>query len=214
MKPRLLLVDPHALVLEALAVLLADFDVVGFAADGLTAVAEAQNLVPDVLSLELDLPTLGGLEVIGRLRALQPKVRCLVVTQHVDRPRALIALAAGARGYALKTDSPAELLQAVATVAAGGLYISRQLNIQTDELRSRSMVYTPQQMTGRQCEVLSRIAMGKAVKVIASDLGISHKTVEFHKACISRFLGVRTTAGLARYAIAHGLAPVTAKPAN
>lgn len=208
MKPRLLLVDPHSLVLEALSVILgADFDIVGRAADGATALAAAQHLNPDVVSLELDLPTLGGVDVVRTLRTRQPSVRCLIVTQHVDRPRALAALASGARGYVLKDAAPAELLQAVATVAAGELYISPRLEIRPDELRPRASAEAPGQLTSRQREVLSRIAAGMAAKEIASDLGISLKTVEFHKACISRSLGVRTTAAMTRYAVCHGLAP-------
>jgi DNA-binding NarL/FixJ family response regulator len=213
MKPRLLLVDRHTLVLEALSVILgADYDIVGRAEDGVSALAFAQRLAPDIVVLELDLPSLAGLEVVRLLRTRQPNVRCVVVTEHIDRPRAVAALVSGARGYLLKDAAPAELLQAVAAVAAGELYISPRLDIRPDELRARPSAEAPGQLTSRQREVLSRIAAGMAAKEIASDLGISLKTVEFHKACISRTLGVRTTAGMTQYAIAHGLAPVTVKP--
>jgi DNA-binding NarL/FixJ family response regulator len=207
MKPRLLLVDRHTLVLEALGVILgADYDIVGRAEDGVSALAFAQRLAPDIVVLELDLPSLAGLEVVRLLRTRQPNVRCVVVTEHIDRPRAVAALVSGARGYLLKDAAPAELLQAVAHVAAGELYISPRLDIRPDELRVRpSSAETPGQLTSRQREVLSRIAGGMAAKEIASDLGISLKTVEFHKACISRSLGVRTTAAMTRYAVAHGL---------
>lgn len=209
MKPRLLLVDQHTLVLEALSVILgADFDIVGRAEDGVSALAAAQRLAPDVLLLELDLPSLAGLELMRALRTRQPEVRCLVVTHYVDRPRALAALAAGARGYVLKDATPAELLQAVASVAAGEIYISPRLDIRPDELRPRPSTDSPGALTSRQREVLSRIAAGMAAKEIASDLGISLKTVEFHKACISRSLGMRTTAAMTRYAVAQGLAPI------
>lgn len=213
MKPRLLLVDRHSLVLEALSVILgSDFDIVGRAEDGVAALAIAQRLSPDVVVLELDLPGLAGLEVLRILRTRQPEIRCLIVTQYIDRPRALAALASGAKGYVLKDAEPAELLRAVATVAGGEVYISPRLEIRPDELRPRPTAAASGQLTSRQREVLSRIAAGMAAKEIASDLGISLKTVEFHKACISRHLGVRTTAAMTRYAVGHGLAPAAKRP--
>lgn len=212
MKPRLLLADDHTLVLEALgAILRPEFDVVGTVTDGGAAVAAACRLIPDLLLLEFDLPVLGGLEVVRALQVRAPRVRCMFVTQHTDRRWAHAAHAAGARGCVSKDASPTELLEAVGTVVSGGTLVGARPSVPSGIRRTRppTTLAGSGELTVRQREVLTRVATGMASKQIASDLGISLKTVEFHKACISRQLGLRTTAAMTRYAVVHGLAPTT-----
>jgi DNA-binding NarL/FixJ family response regulator len=211
MKPHLVLADDHALVLEALVCLLGDeFEVIATVADGGALVALAPHCQPDVILLDLTMPVLSGLEVLRLLVPKLPGTRFLVLTMHTDRGYVREAFAAGAHGYVVKGASPEELVAAVWTVVRGGRVVSPQLGADADALihepgpatRDGSGV-----LTARQREVLRRVAAGMPGKAIAAELGISLKTVEFHKTCISRQLGLKSTAALTRYAIAHGLAP-------
>jgi DNA-binding NarL/FixJ family response regulator len=209
MQPRVILVDDHAMVLECLSVLLGgEFQVVGAFTDGATALAAARELHPDVVALELDLPRLGGLELVRALQTVS-SVRSVVVTRHADPERARSALVAGARGYMLKDASPEELVAGVRTVAAGGCHVSPGIEAilrATGEAAPRRRGNNL--LTTRQREILARVATGMAGKAIADDLGIALKTVEFHKARISRQLGLRSRAAMTRYALEHGLAPL------
>ncbi|WAS89796.1 response regulator [Nannocystis punicea] len=205
----MILVDDHAMVLECLSVLLGgEFEVVGAFTDGATALAAARELHPDVVALELELPTLGGLELVRALQTIS-SVRSVVVTRHADPQRARSALDAGARGYMLKDASPEELVAGVRTVAAGGCHVSPAIAAilrVTGETAPRRRGNNL--LTARQREILARVATGMAGKAIADDLGIALKTVEFHKARISRQLGLRSRAAMTRYALEHGLAPL------
>ncbi|PCC67169.1 DNA-binding response regulator, NarL/FixJ family, contains REC and HTH domains [Nannocystis exedens] len=209
MQPRVILVDDQVMVLECLSVLLgAEFEVVGAFTDGATALAAARELQPDVVALELELPSLGGLDLVRALQASSSS-RSVVVTRHADPQRAHSALAAGARGYVLKDASPEELVAGVHTVAAGGCHVSPAI----EALLKSTSETAPRRrggnlLTARQREILVRVAAGMAGKEIAGDLGIALKTVEFHKARISQQLGLRTRAAMTRYALEHGLAPL------
>lgn len=209
MRPRVILVDDQAMVLECLSVLLGgEFEVVGAFTDGATALAAARELQPEVVALELELPTLGGLDLLRALQTSSP-CRAVVVTRHADPQWAHSALAAGARGYVLKDASPEELVAGVRTVAAGGSHVSPAI----EALLKGTSETAPRRrggnlLTTRQREILVRVASGMAGKEIAGDLGIALKTVEFHKARISQQLGLRSRAAMTRYALEHGLAPL------
>jgi DNA-binding NarL/FixJ family response regulator len=206
MQPRVALADHHAMVLEALSALLqAECAIVGTFVDGAAALAGVLRLQPDILLLEVDLPTLGGIALVRELAATHPEVRCLFVTGHADPQRARAALAAGAQGYMLKGDSPEELVAGVHTVAAGGRHVSPQIEALLEQPGRGSTRVGAHLLTLRQQEVLARVAAGMAGKEIANDLGIALKTVEFHKARISQLLGLRSTAAMTRYAVEHGL---------
>ncbi|MBZ5708629.1 response regulator [Nannocystis pusilla] len=207
MRPSVMLVDDHTLVLEALAALLRpEFGVLGLFTDAAAALAAALRLHPDLLLLEVELPGRQGVDLVRQLRRSNSAVRCVFVTQRADPVRARECLAAGAWGYVLKDASPAELIAGLRTVAAGGVHVSPQI----EALLARREASAPGRrhsldLTERQQEVLARVAAGMAGKEIATDLGIALKTVEFHKCRISRQLGLNSTAAMTRYAIERGL---------
>ena len=204
-RPRLVLADPQALVIEALrSVLHPEFEVLDAVADGEALLASANALQPDLVLLELSLPQVDGLDVVRVLKARAPELRCLFVTQHAALHHVRAAFAAGASGYVLKEATPAELREAVWRISRGDVYVSPKLRV--DEASPGSVTRQGSgALTLRQREVLRRVAEGRTGKQIASELGISLKTVESHKACISRQLGLRSSAALTRHAIELGL---------
>jgi len=199
------LADPQALVIAALRrILCPEFTVLEAVADGEALLAAACALSPDLVLLELSLPQVDGLDAVRVLRTRAPTLRCVFVTQHAALHHVRAAFAAGAAGYVLKESTPAELCEAVWRVSRGDVYVSPKLRI--DETCPSSVTRQGSgALTLRQREVLRRVAQGRTGKQIASELGISLKTVESHKACISRQLGLRSTAALTRHAIELGL---------
>ena len=210
-RPRILLADDHTLILEALECLLAgEFEIVGTASDGGALVALVPACQPEVVILDLTMPVLSGLEVLRALVPTSPNTRFLVLTMHTDRAYGREAFAAGAHGYLMKGASPEELSDAVWAVLRGERVIGAQLGVTAAALVADAGLPTRDgsgALTERQREVLQRVAAGLACKRIAAELGISLKTVEFHKASISRQLGLKTTAQLTRWALTHGFAP-------
>lgn len=212
--PRVLLADDHALVLEMLVGFLRqDFTVVGTTDSGATVLEMATRLQPDLVLLELGLPGVDSLEVVRTLRGREPAVRCVFVTRHADLNHVRAAFAAGARGYILKDVTPQELVSALQRVHAGETHVSPGLGLDPSSPPPQAITHEGSGgLTPRQVEVLRRVAEGCTGKQIASELGISLKTVESHKACISRQLGLRSTAALTRYAVEHGLVHASAAP--
>jgi DNA-binding NarL/FixJ family response regulator len=210
MKPRVLLADDHALVVEVLVRLLQEAcEVVATASDGAAALALALERQPDLLLLDVNMPVLGGIQAIRQLRSRLPRGRFVILSMYTDIGHVREAFAAGAHGYVIKDASPAELVAGVRAVARGEIYVSPQLGLDPAALEGARGIPATREgsgaLTSRQLEVLRRVAAGCSGKQIADDLGISLKTVEFHKASISRQLGLRTTAALTRYAVEHGL---------
>ncbi len=210
-RPRIVLADDHTLILEALVCLLREaFEIVATAADGGELVALAQLHQPDAVLLDLTMPVVSGLDALRTLVPLLPNARFVVLTMHTDRGYVRQAFAAGAHGYVVKGASPEELIDALGTVLRGERVVSADLGVSLESIGAPEGPPTREGsgvLTGRQGEVLRRVAAGLPCKRIAAELGISLKTVEFHKASISRQLGLKTTAQLTRWAISHGFAP-------
>ena len=207
-RPRVLLADDHTLVLEGLRRLLEDqCELVGMVEDGRALVEAAPRLAPDIVLLDISMPLLNGLDAARRLRTLVPDTRLIFLTMHADPTYASEAFDAGAAGYLLKRSAASELGVAIATVLSGRKYLTPLIT--SDALRAsvpRSVTVPPTlgRLTPRQREVLQLVAEGHTAKDIAARLGISVKTVEFHKASIMDRLGVRTASELTKYAVAHG----------
>lgn len=198
---KLLIVDDHAVVRAGLRRLLA-------AGSGVTEFLEAGTgravlpLVrghrPEIVLLDLNLPDIGGLELLRRLRAEVPPPRVLVFTMHADPVFAARALEAGAAGYLSKTADPAELVEAVARLARGGRYVEREiaqaLAVQESEAPWRDL-------TPRELEILRLLREGGDLAGIAAAVGVSYKTVANTCLRIKAKLGVRRTADLVRLAL-------------
>jgi len=209
---RVVVADDHAVIREGLKQLLNvqhDIRVIGEAADGAAAVEMARELAPDVLVMDLSMPVLGGAEATALIRRECPAVKVLALTVHEERSYVADLLGAGASGYVLKRAAPEELVHALRAVASGGIYVDPAVagTLVKGYLESwrRPHAASQDRLSEREREVLIRIAKGYSNKEIASDLGLSVKTVETYKARLSEKLGVRTRAQIARYAAAHRL---------
>jgi DNA-binding NarL/FixJ family response regulator len=208
-KPRLLVGDDHAIVLEGICRLLEDkFDVVGTALNGRELVELAFETRPDLVVLDIGMPLLNGIEAMRQLKKGLPHTQLVVLTQQIGREYVRAALEAGAKGYVLKQAAATELCIALDEVRRGNRYISPQIAKNMGPLLNSTAEpsqFFQVKLTPRQREVLQLVAEGKTIKDIASLLGISPKTVEFHKATIMDQLGLRTTAELTRYALETGI---------
>ncbi len=205
---RIVIADDHALVAEGLAgILAADYEVVGVFHDGRELVAEAPRLRPDLICLDIGMPSLNGIQAAVELHRLLPRAKLVFVTQQIELPYLRATFRAGASGYVAKQSAGSELLTALKVVVSGGTYITPLLaqdgmHDPNDLRRDHANVFSDA-LTPRQREVLQLIAEGKTVKDISAVLKISTKTVEFHKGCLMDELGLRTTAELTRYALNH-----------
>ena len=212
-KPRLLLADDHELLLDGLRrILEPEFELIGAAGDGRSAVTAFEQLQPDLVLLDIALPLLNGIEVARQVRHASPQARILFVTMHTDRIYVEEAFRAGASGYVLKQAAATELVEAIKTVLRGRNYVSPQIaerfGVAAVDFSRDPGRYFGGQLTPRQREVLQLIAEGKSLKEIGQLLGISVRTVEFHKNGLMQVLGFRTTAELTRYAVDHGIVGV------
>ena len=174
---RVLLVEDHAVVRQGLIALLSsvpDIEVVGSAVDGAAAVEMFASCNPDVTLMDLQLPNLGGVEAITRIRTDHPAARFIVLTTFDGDEDIYRAMQAGAKAYLLKGMDFEELLTTIRAVAAGKGRISFAI---ADKLAER---VSGQQLTTRELSTLERIVAGRSNKDIASDLNISEATVKSH----------------------------------
>jgi urease accessory protein len=208
-RPRILLADDHTLVLDGFRKLLEDrCEVVGVAEDGRTLLQMAQELQPDIVTLDISMPQLNGIDAARKLKKLQPRTKLIFVTMHADPAYVNEAFKAGASGYLLKRSAGSELIQAIQSAMAGQWYVTPLVAkglVEPVITGGISTVLSDKSLTVRQREVLQLVAEGKTVKEIASILALSPKTVEFHKSQIMLQLDLHTTADLTKYALVHGL---------
>ncbi len=207
-RARVLLADDHTLVVEGLRKLLeSEFDVVGTIGDGNTLVREALASKPDVVIVDISMPSLNGLEAARRIKRDAPGISILFLTMHSDFSYLRDAMRLGASGYVLKRSAGKELLTAVRTALRGGIYIAPELaqGIEDPKLRRSLERGRIPVLTTRQREILRLVASGKSNIDIATTLDLTVGTVRFHRSAIARKLGVSTTAEMTRYAIEHGL---------
>ncbi len=208
-KPRVLLADDHTLVLDGYRKLLEDqCDVVGSAEDGRTLLAMAHQLQPDIVTLDISMPQLNGIDAARKLQKDLPHTKIIFVTMHTDQAYVSEAFKAGASGYLLKRSAGSELVQAIQSVMNGHHYVTPLIAkdlVQSMVTGHKPPVLKGRTLTPRQREVLQLVAEGRTVKEIASSLNISPKTVEFHKSQIMDQLNLHTTAELTKYALTRGL---------
>jgi len=205
-KPRILLADDHRMVTEGLKFLLTEeFELVGIVEDGRAMVAAARKLRPEVIVADISMPQLNGLDALATLKRDNPDVRVVFLTMHRDAAYARRALEAGASGFVLKHSAPAELVLAVRAALQGRTFITPDLAAEVLRTPNEKDTNPLAALTPRQREILQLLAEGKSAKVIAAALGLSARTVEFHKYTLMDALGMENSAELIRFAIKHGL---------
>jgi DNA-binding NarL/FixJ family response regulator len=205
---RILLADDHTMISAGLAKLLEpDYEVVGCVEDGVALLKAADALKPDVVLLDIGMPLLNGLDAARELRKRMPQVKLIFLTMESDSYIAAEAFRTGALAYLLKTSRPAELLRAVHDAVRGVSYVTPQIGRAMEDrfIRDPRALDRPEQLTGRQREVLQMLAEGRSMKEIACVLEIAHRTVRYHKYRIMEELGITTNSDLVRYAMRHGM---------
>ncbi len=201
---RVLLADDHESVRQGLCALFAgsaDVNVITDVKDGADAVVMTRAMKPDVVIMDLSMPT-SGLVAMQQIKSEQPSIAVVVLSRHRDPAYVRAALAAGADGYVLKQSPFSELKRAVVDVARGEQYLDPHL---TSDPASRALAANPiQQLSQREAEVLRRAAAGLSNKEIGSELKIAVKTVEAHKANAMRKLRLADRASVVRFAVMQG----------
>lgn len=201
-----LLAEDHNVVREGLKSLLnlePDIRVIGEAENGRVAVRLALELRPDVVVMDIGMPLLNGLEAARQILRQRPETRILVLSAHDDPAYVEQVMTLGAAGYLLKLSSGKALSEAIREVSSGNTYLPCSTT-RLPRHPSTPPVHRAT-LTSRECEVLQLIAEGKANKQVASELGISIKTVEKHRQSLMEKVGIHDTAGLTRHAIATGV---------
>ncbi len=207
---RIFLADDHAVVREGLKALVNaqnGMAVVGEAVDGFQTCLQVPLLKPDVVVMDVSMPLLTGSQATARLKVECPQVRVLALTVHEDKGYIRQLLAAGASGYVLKRAAAEVLIQAIRSVAAGGVYLDPSMAAKVVGGFVRKAVATEPlhvDLSERETDVAHRTAAGYSNKEIAARLELSIKTVETYRARAMEKLGLSSRADLVRYAVQQG----------
>lgn len=203
---RVVVVDDHHVVRQGLRAFLdiqADIDVVGDAADGDAAIELAESLQPDVMLLDLKLPTIDGVDVVKALHERQHTVRVLVLTSFTDPSTVVPALRVGAVGYLFKDVDPEALASAIRTVHAGQVLL--EPDVAAALLSGGPANPRAETLTDREREVLAQLAHGRSNREIARALVLSEKTVKTHVSSILSKLDLADRTQAALYAVRQGM---------
>lgn len=204
---KILIVDDHPIVRDGLNAILGtqkDFQVIGEAGNGEEAVKQVEQLKPDVILMDLEMPVVDGIEALKRLTALNPEVQVIVLTVFDTDERILTSVQAGARGYLLK-DAPREkIFSAIRIVSQGGSLI-HPLVISKLMERAGKENAGQEGLTERELEVLQLLGQGLLNKQIAGQLLISERTVKFHVSSILGKLGAGNRTEAVSMAIHQGI---------
>jgi DNA-binding NarL/FixJ family response regulator len=220
-KITILLADDHTVVRQGLKALLEaqpDMAVVGEAANGRQAMQIARKLAPDVVVMDIAMPSLNGLEATRQIIRSIPTAKVLILSSYNDDEYVSQLTEAGAAGYLLKQTAATDLIRAIREVRKGKAFFSpavskRLLDYYRETIVKGTRVPKPRAfLTSRETEVLQLIAEGEGNKQIAAELGISIKTVEKHRQQVMNKLHIHEVAGLTRYAISKGMIESGAKP--
>lgn len=207
---KLLIVDDHAVVRSGLRRLLqGEADIEAFeAADAAEALSVFAADPPDVAIIDINLPGMGGLELLHRLLAARPETRALIFSMHAEPIYATQALRAGAQGYVSKIAPPGEIVEAIRSVAAGSVHIDRQIaqELALSRIERRPTCEAPA-LSARDRELLRLLAEGRSLNDMAEAIGVSYKTVANSLSLLKSRLGVANTSELIRLAIKGGYAP-------
>lgn len=207
----ILIADDHGLIRTGLRALLQEvkeISIVGEAEDGYTALRRIAEFKPDIVLMDISLPGLSGIEVTRQVREISPVTRVLMLTVHEDEGMLRESIRAGAYGYILKRAADAELIQAIQVVSQGHMYIYPSL---TSALVKDISPFAPtpeseiEVLTAREKEVLLLLSRGYTNRQIATEMNLSVRTVEGHRASLVNKLGISSRVELMNYVEEHGL---------
>lgn len=212
-KLRILLADDHTVMLSGLRALLErqnNFEIVGEAENGRTAVSLSASLLPDIVIMDVGMPLLNGIEATKALLKESPSTGVIILSMHSDEAYVLRSLQAGARAYLLKDSAAPDLLSAIDAVSHGKSFFSPAIRHLLAEdyvrvLRQKGAVDSYELLTMREREILQLLAEGKTNKEVAAALHISPYTVETHRSNILEKLGLHSPAELILYAVRKGI---------
>jgi DNA-binding NarL/FixJ family response regulator len=213
---KVLVADDHAILRQGIRSLLESrlgWQVVGEAVNGREAVEKAIQLRPDIVLLDITMPELGGVEATRQILKAVPETEVLILTMHESEKTMREVLQAGARGYVLKSDAPADLLAAIEALRKHKYFVTSSLaeKVVQDYLSHDTKLEggesAGEPLTPREREILQLLAEGKSNKAIALRLNISVKTVEGHRANIMRKMNFTSFSELVRYAVRNNIIP-------
>lgn len=211
-KIRVLIVDDHTIVREGIRSLLArrkDIEVVGEAADGQQAFAQAAELAPDVILMDIAMPGTDGLQATVKIHQSFPRIRILVLTQYENKEYVFPLLRAGASGYLAKLTRASDLIAAIRAVYIEGAYLPPGIAQRVLNGIAAPTLDAPQPLLSeREKEVIRLIASGASSRDIAEQLHISVRTVDTHRANVMQRLGIHSSAELIVCAIREGIVDV------
>ncbi len=205
-RTRIIIADDHILLMDAIKNLLEqEYDVVGTFTDGEAAIAGAETLKPDIVILDIAMPTMNGLNACAHLKKKLSKVKVIFMTMSHDKELAAEAFCNGASGYVLKTSAASELKTAIREVLRGGYFATPSLTegMIGSFVQNFKKMKSPRDLTVRQKEVLQLLAEGYSMKQVARMLNITARTVAFHKYTMMEHLGITSSAELISYGIKH-----------
>jgi two-component system NarL family response regulator len=200
----IVIVDDHPMVAEGIQSILEsydDFEVLACLSDGQEIIDRLEELGPDVILLDLNMPGVGGLSATEMVLEKRPETRILILSMHDSPEYISSALSHGAMGYVLKDVPTDEIKRAIDAVMAGQRYLCTGAKGSLAPAGASGR----EQLTNREQTILLQLAQGKTNKEVALALDISVRTVETHRKNIKRKLGISSTAGLTRYAMEHGV---------
>jgi DNA-binding NarL/FixJ family response regulator len=208
-----LLADDHTVVRDGLRALLEkqpDMTVVAEASDGRDSIRLAEEQSPDVVVMDIGMPSLNGIEATRRILAANPRTAVVMLSMHQDESYVLRSLKAGAKGYLLKDSLRGDVIDAIRAVAQGRSFLTRKVRLMLQEdyvrqMESRGLEDSYDLLTDREREVLHMVAEGKSNKEVAGLLNISPTTVETHRAHILQKLGIHSVPELILYAVRKGI---------
>lgn len=201
-KARILIADDHTIIADAFKKLLAtEFDVVGVVHDGRRLIEATKELKPDVITVDIGMPLLNGLQAAERIKRILPQIKLVYVTVNRDADLIRQALRYGASAYLPKTAAGSELVSAIHKVLNGESYISPVLSTSALIPVPAPIGVPEPHITDRQLEVLQLLAEGKSMKEVGAVLNLATRTVAFHKYRLMQNLNLKNDAEVVQYAV-------------